>query len=193
LTIYQETYNRELFESLHSGGPKADYDFRINAPQRGAEAGMRSVALGALYGLDDWRMEAFISGLHAYYLQTTFPSLEVSVSFPRLRPQAGEFTTSHIVSDRQFVQMLAATRLFLPYAGVTLSTRESRSFRSAVLPIGVTKISAGVSTAVGGHTGDSSTSQFEIADSRTVLQVKADLLEEGYQPVMHDWNHAYVK
>lgn len=193
LTIYQETYNRELFKSLHSGGPKADYDFRINAPQRAAEAGMRNVALGALYGLDDWRMEAFVSGLHAYYLQNKFPSLEVSVSFPRLRPQAGEFSTAHIVSDRQFVQMLAATRLFLPYAGVTLSTRESKRFRSAVLPIGITKISAGVSTAVGGHSGDSSTAQFEIADSRSVLQVKSDLLQEGFQPVMHDWNYAYVR
>jgi 2-iminoacetate synthase len=194
LTIYQETYNRQLFESLHNGGPKADYDFRLDAPQRAAKAGIRSVTIGALYGLSDWRMEAFISGLHAYYLQRTFPSLEVSVSFPRLRPQAGEFSTEHMVSDRQFVQMLAAMRLFLPSAGITLSTRESERFRNAVLPIGITKISAGVSTAVGGHSGDcSSTAQFEIADSRSVLQVKSDLLKSGFQPVMHDWNRGYVK
>jgi 2-iminoacetate synthase len=193
LTIYQETYNREIYETLHKGGPKADYDFRINAPERAAEIGIRSVALGALYGLSEWRTEAFMSGLHAYYLQRKFPSLEVSVSFPRLRPQAGEFSTDHIVADRQFVQMLAATRLFLPTVGITLSTRESEQFRNAVLPIGVTKISAGVSTAVGGHSGDSSTAQFEIADGRSVSQVKTDLLKLGFQPVMHDWNRMYVQ
>lgn len=193
LTIYQETYNRELYKKLHSGGPKEDYDFRITTPERAAEAGIRSATVGALYGLHEWRTEAFMSALHAYYLQRTYPSLEVSVSFPRLRPQAGEYSSENMVSDRQFVQMLAAMRLFLPSAGITLSTRESEQFRNAVLPIGITKISAGVSTSVGGRAGGHSTSQFEIADSRSVVQVKSDLLKLGFQPVMHDWNRSYLK
>jgi 2-iminoacetate synthase len=193
LTIYQETYNRDLYKKLHAGGPKEDYEFRITTPERAAEAGIRSATVGALYGLYDWRTEAFISGLHAYYLQRTYPSLEVSVSFPRLRPQAGEYLSEYIVSDRQFVQMLAAMRLFLPSVGITLSTRESEQFRNAVLPIGITKISAGVSTSVGGRAGGHSTSQFEIADSRSVAQVKSDLLKLGFQSVMHDWNRNYLK
>ncbi len=193
LTIYQETYSRELYKKLHAGGPKEDYDFRITTPERAAEVGIRSATVGALYGLFDWRTEAFISGLHAYYLQRTYPSLEVSVSFPRLRPQAGEYSSEYLVTDRQFVQMLAAMRLFLPSVGITLSTRESEQFRNAVLPIGITKISAGVSTSVGGRAGGHSTSQFEIADSRSVAQVKSDLLKLGFQPVMHDWNRNYLK
>jgi 2-iminoacetate synthase len=192
LTIYQETYNRDLYQQLHAGGPKEDYDFRITTPERAAEAGIRSATVGALYGLYDWRTEAFMSGLHAYYLQRTYPSLEVSVSFPRLRPQAGEYSSECIVTDRQFVQMLSAMRLFLPSVGITLSTRESEQFRNAVLPIGITKISAGVSTSVGGRSGGHSTSQFEIADSRSVSQVKSDLLKLGFQPVMHDWNRGYI-
>ncbi|HEX2959048.1 MAG TPA: 2-iminoacetate synthase ThiH [Chitinispirillaceae bacterium] len=193
LTIYQETYNRELYKKLHMGGPKEDYDFRITAPDRAAEAGVRSATVGALFGLYDWRTEAFMSGLHAYYLQCTYPSLEVSVSFPRLRPQAGEYSSEYLVNDRQFVQMLAAMRLFLPSVGITLSTRESEQFRNSVLPIGITKISGGVSTSVGGRASGHSTSQFEIADGRSVSQMKSDLLKLGFQPVMHDWNRSYLK
>ena len=189
LTLYQETYVQPRYEQLHRGGPKADYRFRLDAPERACMNGMRTVTVGALYGLADWRTDAFMTALHAAYLQAKYPSVEIGVSFPRIRPQAGSFAPRHCITDRQFVRLLTALRLFLPTAGITLSTRESAAFRMAVLPIGVTRMSAGVSTSVGGHSGNESTPQFEIADSRDVATIKSDLLEAGFQPVTHDWNH----
>ncbi len=191
LTIYQETYNQPLYKELHAGGPKENYRFRLEAPERASAQGIRAVTIGALFGLYNWRSEAFFTALHASYLQKSFPSVELCLSFPRLRPQAGEFNAAHLVNDRQYVRMMVAARLFLPFAGITVSTRESEKFRRAIIPMGVTKISAGVSTAVGGHVGDGSTSQFEIADPRTLEQVRADLHRMGYQPVMHDWSNRF--
>jgi len=193
LTIYQETYNETLYKRLHSGGPKGDYRFRLDTPERACKAGIRAVTVGALLGLHDFRSEAFLSGLHAAYLQKQYPSVEVSVSFPRLRPLQGDFQPDYEITDKQFVQMMTALRLFLPTAGITVSTRESQTFRNAIVPLGVTKMSAGVTTAVGGHSKDPSTTQFEIADNRSVEQVRSDLLSLGYQPVMHDWDTRYVK
>jgi 2-iminoacetate synthase len=192
LTIYQETYNKPLYEKLHKGGPKEDYAFRLDAPQRGCEEGMRAVTIGALFGLYNWRSEAFFTALHAAYIQKIYPSVEVGVSFPRLRPLAGEFASNHIVDDRHFVQMMTAMRIFLPSAGITVSTRESEQFRNSILPLGVTKMSAGVSTSVGSHSDEPSTSQFEIADTRSVDEMRSDLINLGFQPVMHDWNRNYV-
>jgi 2-iminoacetate synthase len=193
LTIYQETYDEPRYARLHPAGPKADYRFRLDAPERACAAGMRAVTVGALYGLHEWRFDAFFAGLHAAYLQRRFPSVEVALSFPRLRPLAGDFPTPHPVSDRQFVRMLTALRLFLPTVGITLSTRESAKFRMSVLPLGVTRMSAGVSTSVGGHGSSGSTAQFEIADTRDVPTVRSDLLAAGFQPVMHDWSRALTQ
>ena len=190
LTLYQETYHRATYERLHKKGPKADYGFRIDAPEHGCKAGMRSVTVGALFGLHQWQNDAFFAALHADYLQKKYPSVEIGISFPRLRPQAGDFTSTHFINDRQFVKMLTALRIFLPSVSMTLSTRESQEFRNAVLPLGVTRMSAGVSTSVGGHSGHQSTPQFEIADNRDVPTICRDLLDAGFQPVMHDWNFA---
>jgi len=192
MTIYQETYNRPLYEKLHKGGPKADYEFRVNAPERACQEGMRSVTVGALFGLYNWRSEAFFTACHAEYLQKKYPAVEVCASIPRMRPLAGEFNVEHPVNDRQFVQIMTALRIFMPSLGITVSTRESEAFRNSILPLGVTKMSAGVSTSVGAHTGTPSTSQFEIADPRSVDTMKADLIRMGFQPVMHDWNRKYV-
>jgi 2-iminoacetate synthase len=192
LTIYQETYDKPLYEKLHKGGPKADYNFRVNAPQRACEEGIRSVTVGALLGLYKWRSEAFFTALHASYLQKKYPFVEVCASFPRLRPLAGEFATEYMVDDKKFVQMMTAYRIFMPTSGITVSTRESEQFRNSILPLGVTKMSAGVSTAVGSHSDRPSTTQFEIADPRSVDQMKADLKSMGFQAVMHDWNRKYV-
>ncbi|NLW31644.1 MAG: 2-iminoacetate synthase ThiH [Fibrobacter sp.] len=192
LTIYQETYEPHLYDKLHKGGPKNNYAFRLETPERACRQGMRMVTVGALFGLYNWRYEAFFTGLHAHYLQKNFPWMEVGVSFPRLRPLSGEFHSEYIISDQKMVKMLTALRNFLPSAGITISTRESPEFRDAILPMGVTKMSAGVSTAVGGHTQNPSTVQFEIADRRDVTTMKSDLLEKGYQPVMHDWNNRYI-
>jgi 2-iminoacetate synthase len=193
ITIYQETYNEAKYHELHRGGPKDNYVFRLDAPDRAARAGMRAATVGALLGLYEPRSEAFFTGLHAHYVQKTFPSLEVSVAFPRLRPMVREFEAYCEISDRLYVQMLLAARLFLPRCGITVSTRESREFRNAIAPLGVTKMSAGVSTAVGGRAaGSASTSQFEIADNRTLDEMKSDLAGLGFQAVMQDWNSHYL-
>ncbi len=192
LTIFQETYNEALYETLHPKGPKRDYRFRIDAPERGCMAGMRSVNIGALLGLDDWRSEAFFTGLHAEYLQRKYPGAEISISLPRMRPQTGGFQPKYTVSDRNLVQIMTAFRLFLPRAGITVSTRESAAFRDSILPLGVTKMSAGSCTSVGGHTRkdigkDSGSSQFEISDERGVGEMAAVLAGLGFQPVYKDW------
>ncbi|MBD3241481.1 MAG: 2-iminoacetate synthase ThiH [Chitinivibrionales bacterium] len=190
LTLYQEVYDRATYDRLHTGGPKRDYEWRLSAPERACEARMRAVSIGALLGLADCRSEAFHVALHLQYLQRTFPGVEVAVSLPRIRPLVSTFPIEHEVNDRRFVQLLTALRIFYPTAGITVSTRESRRFRDAVLPMGVTRMSAGVSTAVGGRASEGSTTQFEIADTRDVARMRADLLRMGYQPVMHDWHHS---
>ncbi|MCL2690279.1 MAG: 2-iminoacetate synthase ThiH [Chitinispirillia bacterium] len=193
LTIYQETYNRLLYESLHKGGPKEDFAFRLLAPERACRAGVRSVTVGPLLGLENPIKEVFLAGLHARYLQTSFPSAEVSASFPRLRPQVGIFEPKVIVDDKQFVQFMTAFKIFMPHAGFTVSTRESSSFRDSILPLGVTKMSAGVSTSVGTYSDKASEPQFEISDSRTVLEMCASLKKRGFAPIMHDWNFALTR
>ncbi|MGB7566944.1 MAG: 2-iminoacetate synthase ThiH [Chitinivibrionales bacterium] len=192
LTLYQEIYDEAAYEKLHRGGPKEDYRFRLEAPERAARNGIRGITVGALMGLGDARREAFFTGLHARYLQKSFPGVEISMSFPRIRPLAGDFVPPFPVDDARFVQTVVAARIFLGNVGITLSTRESEEFRTRVIPLGVTKISAGVSTAVGAHSSEPSTAQFEIADKRTVGEIKTSLLALGFQPVMQDWNSRYV-
>ncbi len=189
LTIYQEVYNERIYDALHPAGPKKDYHYRLDAPERGCAAGMRTVTVGALLGLNDWRREAFFAGLHADYLQDKYWDVEVGLAFPRLRPHAGDFKPASTVSDRNFVQILLASRIFLPREGITVSTRENSAFRDHILLLGVTKMSAGSSTEVGGRlTPHSQTSQFEISDCRTVAEMKEVLLQKGYQPIFKDWH-----
>ena len=188
LTIYQETYNEALYRTLHPQGPKRDYRFRLDAPERACLAGMRAVNVGALLGLDDWRRDAFFTGLHAFYLQRRFPEAEVSVSLPRMRPHVGGFQPECIVEDRHIVQIMTALRLFMPRVGITISTRESARFRDRILPLGVTRMSAGSCTAVGGRTAEKpSTGQFDISDERSVAEMAAMLRQAGWQPVYKDW------
>ncbi len=188
LTLFQETYNPALYETLHPLGPKRDYRFRLDAPERGAAAGMRVVNVGALLGLDDWRTDAFFTGLHAAYLQERYPGVEVSVSLPRIRPHVGLFTPAYPVGDAEFVQILLAQRIYMPRLGICISTRERPSFREHLIPLGVTRMSAGVSTAVGGRSRkDDSTGQFDISDERTVAEMAAAISQMGYQPVYQEW------
>ncbi len=189
LTVYQEVYNPEIYDAVHVSGPKKDYNFRLEAPERAAVAGIRSVNIGALLGLDDWRQEAFKTAWHAMYLQKKYPELELSVSMPRIRPCVGGYEVEHPVDDRAFVQIMLAFGCFLPSVGITISTREEEAFRNNLVPLGATKLSAGVSTAVGGHSKDdeASDAQFEISDTRTVEEMKAFLRSIGYQPVFKDW------
>ncbi|MFW5775638.1 MAG: 2-iminoacetate synthase ThiH, partial [Chitinivibrionales bacterium] len=188
LTIYQEVYNEKIYRRLHKGGPKQDYNFRLDAPERACRANMRTVAIGPLLGLHDWRVECLCTAAHMQYLQQSYPQVELSMSFPRIRPLAGSFEPVSPVSERQLVQIITAFRMLFPHMGITVSTRESKKFRDGILPLGVTKMSAGVSTAVGTHSDDPSTTQFEIADGRSVDEMRHDLLQRGYQPVLHDWH-----
>ncbi len=201
LTLFQETYNETLYAHLHPAGPKRDFAYRLDAPQRAAEGGMRAVNLGPLLGLDDWRRDAFLCALHADFLQRRYPGLEISISLPRLQP-CGDAPDSPEeqafravgVGDRHFVQTMAALRCFLPQAGITLSTRESAALRDRLIPICVTRISAGVSTAVGGHAiklveknGKENAPQFDISDPRSVDEMSRAISAMGYQPVFTDW------
>jgi 2-iminoacetate synthase len=189
ITIYQEVYEQQIYERVHPAGPKRDYSFRLAAPERAGAAGIRTINIGALLGLNDWRHEVFFTGIHAAYLQNKFPDIEIGVSFPRMRPQFGDFEPEYRVSDRDLVQSIAALRLFLPRVGITISTRENAFLRDNLLKLGVTKMSAGSSTAIGGHTDAiDSIGQFEIADRRTVKEMREIISKAGYKPILKDWH-----
>ncbi|WP_353893919.1 2-iminoacetate synthase ThiH [Proteinivorax hydrogeniformans] len=188
LTIYQEVYDEDIYKKVHVKGPKKDYHFRLKAPERACEQKIRTVNIGALLGLSNWRQEAFITGLHASYLQGAYPDVEVSISLPRIRPHVGRFDDIYPVGDRELVQILLAFKNFIPFGGVTISTREEQAFRDKLVPLGVTKMSAGVMTSVGGHsTKNEETSQFEIGDTRSVEEMKKAIFDIGYQPIFKDW------
>lgn len=187
--VYQETYNPVKYEQLHLSGPKRIYPYRFNAQERALKGGMRGVAFGALLGLDDFRKDAFATGLHACFIQQKYPHAEISFSPPRLRPFINnEENNPHDVHEPQLLQVMLAYRLFMPYAGITISTRERAGFRDHVVGMCATKISAGVKVSVGGHSEESKgDEQFEISDPRSVDQVHAMLEERGLQPVYVDY------
>ena len=188
LTVYQETYNRKLYAILHPSGGKSDFDYRLEAPHRGAKAKLRSVSIGALYGLGDCRLDAFLSALHGRFLSDRFIDVEFSLSIPRMTDAAGGYKPNETMSDELFVQTLLAFRLFLPRLGINVSTRENSEFRNNLLGLGATRFSAGSKTAVGGYQEvNPSTNQFETGDNRSVEEVKSDLKAMGYQPVHKDW------
>ena len=187
LTLYQETYDRDAYACLHPSGPKRDYLYRLDAPERGCRGGMRSVNIGALLGLSRWRREAFLTGLHADYLQSSYPDVEISISPPRMRPHLGGFQPAVNVTDTNLVQYVTAFRLFMPRSGITLSTREPAGLRNNMTRLGVTKMSGGTSTAVGGRSNGSEAGQFSIADERSVEEMANMLYRQGYQPVFKDW------
>lgn len=193
LTIYQETYNRDLYKEMHPFGKKRDYDFRLLTPERGGAAGLRRIGMGFLLGLGEFRSEAFFLGLHALHLSRHYWRTQVSVSFPRIRPADGGFQPLHPVSDRDFVQLLCALRLLLPDAGLVLSTRESAALRNNLLPLGITQMSAGSCTAPGGYADkDLSTQQFAIDDDRGPEEVCRLIRASGYEAVWKDWDGAFL-
>jgi 2-iminoacetate synthase len=192
LTIYQETYDRNLYADMHPFGKKRDFDFRLRAPEHAAAAGMRRIGIGTLLGLGQFRVEAFCTGLHALHLAKHCWRTHLTVSFPRMRPADGGFQPLHPVSDRDFVQLLCALRLLLPDAGLVLSTRESAELRDNLLPLGVTQMSAGSCTSPGGYAEkDESGRQFVIDDDRSPAEVEAMLRARGYDPVWKDWDMAF--
>ena len=191
VTIFQETYNNEKYEKLHLEGHKKVFSYRFNSQERALMGGMRGVAFAALLGLDDFRKDAFSTGYHAYLLQKKYPYAEISISCPRLRPVINNLKIEEeIVTEKELFQIICAYRLFLPFANITISTRENPNFRDNIIKIAATKISAGVDTGIGAHSECSNKKgdeQFEIADKRTVTEIFEKIKSEDLQPVMNDY------
>ena len=197
VTVFQETYNSDKYEQLHLLGHKRIWPYRFDAQERALRAGMRGAGFSALLGLDDFRKDALASALHVYYLNRRFPQAELSLSCPRLRPIINnDRINPRDVGERELCQVLCAYRIFLPYVGITVSSRESAAFRNGIAKICATKVSAGVSTGIGDHEekygeresgGGSGDEQFEINDSRSLERMYRDLQQSGLQPVLNDY------
>ena len=197
VTVFQETYDTDKYETLHLMGHKRVWPYRFDAQERALRGGMRGVAFSALLGLSDFRKDALASALHVYYLQRKYPHAEMSLSCPRLRPIINNDKINPLdVHEKQLCQIICAYRIFLPFVGITVSSRESASFRDGIVKIAATKVSAGVSTGIGDHDskyngkeneepqGDE---QFEINDSRSLDKMYQDIAEDGLQPVLNDY------
>ena len=188
VTVFQETYDPERYAELHLAGPKRIFSYRFNAQERAIRAGMRGVAFGALLGLGDFRRDAFACGLHAYNLQRRYPHAEISFSLPRFRPFINNEDRVNQVHEPQLLQVSMAYRLFMPFAGQTISTRERPGFRDNIVGLTATKISAGVSVGIGEHSGtEHGDGQFVISDPRGVDEIADSLRRNGLQPVMTDY------
>jgi len=213
LVVYQETYDRSVYPELHTAGPKKDYDWRLDAPERAHAAGFRRLGVGVLFGLSEWRGEATALAAHLLHLQRVCWTSQITVSLPRLRPAAGSFEPRFPFEDRDLTQLLCALRVTFPQIGIILSTREPAPLRDALAPLGVTMMSAGSHTEPGGYTGQgadqlhqtvkgkkveatcggtSATEQFAISDERTPSEVAAMLRGRGLEPVWKDWDAAIL-
>ena len=218
LVVYQETYNRLVYSEIHTAGPKKDFNWRLETPERAYAAGFRRIGIGALLGLSDWRHEALAVAAHALFLLRHCWKAHITISMPRLRPAAGEFKRLSPVSDHELVQLIAAFRLLLPDVGLVLSTREPAHLRDGLIPLGVTLVSAGSHTEPGGYTGAGNekvqrsrrgravpdedqleqaaegrtlaTGQFDIADQRSASEMADRIRKLGYEPVWKDWDQA---
>lgn len=197
VTVFQETYDPDKYETLHLQGRKRVWPYRFEAQERALRGGMRGVACSALLGLSDFRTDALASALHVYYLQRKYPQAELSLSCPRLRPILNNDKIGpQDVGERQLCQILCAYRIFLPYVGITVSSRESAAFRDGIVKIAATKVSAGVSTGIGDHEskytgvagdGEQGDEQFQINDGRSFSRMYRDMEREGLQPVLNDY------
>lgn len=182
VSVYQETYNRKIYEKVHVCGKKADFNFRFNAQERALKAGMRGVTLGALFGLNNPFEDAFYAMVHAYFLQKKYPTAEISFSAPRLRGVKGE------ISERDLLHIFAVFRIFMPHTSVVVSTRESEVFRENIVKIAANKMSANVKVTVGGYACENvGSGQFEVTDKRNLQEVYDDLKSSGMQPVFNDY------
>ena len=216
LVVYQETYDRKTYAEMHTSGPKRDFNWRLDCPVRGYEAGFRRIGIGALFGLAPWRGEAVALAAHIEYLLKRCWQAQLSVSLPRLRPAAGGFQPSFSMSDRELAQLVCALRICFPQLGIVLSTRERASLRDALVPLGITMMSAGSHTEPGGYTGQGTanlhmtvrgrimapefeggldrraTGQFEISDERSPAEIATLLRRTGFEPVWKDWDQALL-
>lgn len=197
VTVFQETYDTDKYETLHLLGHKRVWPYRFDAQERALRGGMRGVGFSALLGLSDFRKDALATALHVYHLQRKYPQAEMSLSCPRLRPIINNDKINPLdVREKQLCQILCAYRIFLPFAGITVSSRESAGFRNGIVKIAATKISAGVSTGIGDHESkyhgkqkseNQGDEQFEISDGRSLSKMYKDIADEGLQPVLNDY------
>ena len=212
LIVYQETYDRAIYERMHTAGPKRDFDWRLACPERAYDAGFRRIGIGALFGLASWQAEALALAAHLDHLLRRCWKAQFSVSLPRLRPCAGEFSPEFSLPDRELTQLICALRLCFPHVGIVLSTREPAPLRDALLPLGITMMSAGSHTEPGGYTGEGrddlhltvrgrrvetetggeAAEQFQIADERSPATIAALLQARGFEPVWKDWDQAIL-
>ena len=193
VTLYQETYNRNVYEHLHDGSPKEGFDDRLEALSRAGNADFCKLNVGALWGLAPWRQEALMLGLHARALEVRYWRSHISVGLPRLRQVPDGFDIPYPLKDRDFVHIITALRLFLNDAGMVLSTRESPMLRRHLMRLGITQMSAGSSTKPGGYTDrEDAGEQFEVADHRSPKEVAAELLASGYEPVWKNWDRVFT-
>ncbi len=192
IAIYQETYNRTLYKTFHKG-PKADFIYRLTAPERAAEAGFRELGLGALLGLNDFRIDMTCTALHAVYLMKKFWKAHIAISFPRLRKAAGAYTPPAPVSERELAQIIFALRMVLPDVDLVLSTRERSVFRNGMAGAGITRMSAGSKTNPGGYAlKENSLEQFEVADTRPSAEVASMLQKKNIEPVWKDFDRSFL-
>ena len=190
VTVFQETYNSDKYKTLHLGGRKRIFPDRLNAQERAIMGGMRGVGFAALLGLDDFRKDALATGMHAYLLQKKYPHAEIAFSCPRLRPIINnDKINPKDVHEPQLLQIICAYRIFMPFASITISTRECERFRDNIIQIAATKISAGVNVGIGGHSQEEEKGdeQFEISDGRSVDEIYHMIEDNGMQPVMTDY------
>lgn len=190
VTVFQETYNSDKYKTLHLGGRKRIFPYRLNAQERAIMGGMRGVGFAALLGLDDFRKDALATGMHAYLLQKKYPHAEIAFSCPRLRPIINNYKINpKDVHEPQLLQIICAYRIFMPFASITISTRECERFRDNIIQIAATKISAGVNVGIGGHSQEEEKGdeQFEISDGRSVDEIYQMIEDNGMQPVMTDY------
>ncbi|CAM4237137.1 2-iminoacetate synthase ThiH [Vibrio neonatus] len=192
--VYQETYNPSTYAEHHLKGSKTDFYYRLETPDRLAKAGIDKIGIGALIGLDNWRVDSMFVACHLDYLEKTYWKTRYSISLPRLRPCEGGVQPKSILNDKQMVQLICAYRLFNQHVDISLSTRESASFRDNILPLGVTTVSAASKTQPGGYAvdiDDQELEQFEISDERTALEVESAIRSRGFEPVWRDWTSIY--
>ena len=188
ITLYQETYDPNRYDELHVSGPKKDFTYRFDAPERMAKAGIRQISMGILLGLSAWRDDVKALFLHLQYMERKYHGVEYSLSFPRLKKIEGDENSYIYVSDTELLKIIAVSRILFPRVGINLSTRETAIFRDVAILAGVTKISAGSNTSVGGYGSETDANgQFAVSDTRSPALIKAMLKDKGVDPIITDW------
>jgi len=188
ITIYQEVYDKKVYHKMHLEGDKKDYIYRLNTPDRALKAGFRKIGLGALLGLSDPLFEIKALAKHVNYLQKKYWKSEISLSFPRIRPENILAKVPFSITDKKLVQIICALRVYFPDIGFVLSTREHPQIRDHLIGLGITQISAESSTSPDGYTGGDSGKQFMVSDERKLSEMLEVISKKGYDPVLKDWS-----